>query len=185
MQRRLSAVARRSIAEFAHEVGYYQPMNEYRLGADFYKLAMEINMCVLLPLMDMLHVFFEPAAAKLLLRLPNRYWFWITVQGAIVRAGVRDANKPIPQIFVAEKLAEIHRIYASKYNLQLALSDLSPSQVASRAVAGVLLVHARPSDLDEIVLNPIFSPGLDIKGSFADLADELTAILLKEQCSNG
>ncbi len=179
IQRHLSALARRSMVEFAHEVAFYQPVNVNRLSNDFYLLAAKLSNYSIFSHREQLHMFFEPDAAELLLCMPNNYWFWTVVHGAIVRAGVRGARRPIPQTFVAEKLAEIRRIYGSKYNLHLAVSDLTPSQVASRAVAGVLLVRSRPSDLDEIVVNPIFAPGLDIKGAFADLADELTAILLK------
>jgi hypothetical protein len=60
----------------------------------------------------------------------------------------------------------------------LAVSDLSPSQVASRAVAGVLLVRARPSDLDEIVINPIFAPWPHPEGHAFMPADALAAALL-------
>ena len=178
-QRRLFALARQSVVEFAHEVGYYQPMNEQRLGSDFYRLAMAVGkFSVLLP-MEQLHLFFEPAAAELLMRLPNRYWFWTAVYGAVVRAGVRGASKPIPQALVAAQLAEIHRIYAAKFNLRLAVAELSPSQVASRAVAGVLLVRVCRPDRDEVLVNPIFEPGLCVNDTAADLAAALTATLLK------
>jgi hypothetical protein len=179
MLRRLSKLAKSSIAESAHEVGHYRPMTGFSLGADFINLATEISMCLFVPLEDMLHVFFEPAAAELLLRLPNRFWFWTVVHGAIANVAEEARDKPVPQAFVAQKLAEIRRIYAGKYNLQLALSDLSQSQVASRAVAGVLLVRSRSSELDEIVVNPIFAPCPGTEGTLAESAAALTAALLK------
>ncbi len=177
-QRHLSALARRSLVEFAHEVGYYQPVNVDRLSNDFYRLAMKVSNYSIFSHMEQLRMFFELEAAELLLCMPNNYWFWKAVYGGFVKAGVRGARKPIPLSCVAEGLAEVRRIYGSKYNLHLAVSDLSPSQVASRAVAGVLLVRARPSDLDEIVINPIFAPWPHPEGHAFMPADALAAALL-------
>lgn len=175
----LCQLAHRNIAECRHEVGYYQPMNDSMLGPDIYKLAVETSLRPLILRKELLHVFFEPDAAELLLRLPNRYWFWTVVLGAIVKAEEVCRNKPVPQAFVAEKLAEIRRIYAGKYNLQLALPDLSQSQVASRALAGVILVRACCGELDEIVINPIFAPCPGTEGTLSQSAAALTAALLK------
>ncbi len=177
---KLYQLADRTAAQFVYEAGRYQPMNDTLLGSDLYKLATETTWRCLILQKELLHVFCEPAAAELLLRLPNRYWFWSTIKSAILLVEDDGLAKPLTQQHVALALAEIRRSYTSKYNLRLSLSEMSQSQVASRAVAGVILVRACFGELDEIVLNPIFAPCPGTEGTLAQSAAALTAALLKE-----
>lgn len=180
MFRKLFQLADRNIKEFVYEVGRFQPMNDRMLGLDLYKLAAETSLRPLILQKELLHVFCEPAAAELLLRLPNRFWFWTTIKRAILRVEDKGLGKPMTEKHVAFALAEIRRDCTAKYNLRLALSDLSQSQVASRAVSGLILVRACFGELDEIMFNPIFAPCAGTEGTLAESAAALTAALLKE-----
>ena len=177
---RLYQLADRSAAQYIYEVGRYLPMNDDLLGSDLYKLAAETTWRSLILRKELLHVFCEPAAAELLLRLPNRYWFWTTLKTAILLVEEDGLHKPLSQEHVALAVAEIRRGYTMKYNLRLALSGLSQSQVASRASSGVILLRAGFGELDEIVLNPIFAPCPGTEGTLAQSAAALTAALLKD-----
>lgn len=178
MMLRLYQLAERSANQYMHEAGRYLPMEDTMLGSDLYKLATETTWRSLILRKELLHVFCQPAAAELLLRLPNRYWFWTTLKTAIMRVEEDALHKPLTEEHVALALAEI-RCYATvKYDLRLALSELSQSQVASRACAGVILVRAGFGELDEIVLNPIFAPTPGTTGTLAESAAALTAALL-------
>lgn len=177
---RLYQLADRTAAQFVYEAGRYQPMDDTLLGPDLYKLAAETTWRALILQKELLHVFCEPAAAELLLRLPNRYWFWSTIKSAIMQVEDDGLSRPLTQQHVALALAEIRRGYTGKYNLRLTLSELSQPQVASRAVAGVILVRACFGELDEIVLNPIFAPCAGTEGTLAQSAAALAAALLKQ-----
>lgn len=177
---KLYQLADRSATQYIYEVGRYLPMGDDLLGSDLYKLAAETTWRSLILQKELLHVFCEPAAAQLLLRLPNRYWFWTTLKTAILRVEEDGLHKPLKGEHVALALAEIRCGYTVKYDLRLALSELSQSQVASRATAGVILLRAGFGELDEIVLNPIFAPCAGTEGTLAQSAAALTAALLKE-----
>ena len=177
---KLYQLADRSATQYIYEVGRYLPMGDSMLGPDLYKLAAETTLRSLIRQKELLHVFCEPAAAQLLLRLPNRYWFWTTLKTAILRVEEDGLHKPLTAEHVALALAEIRCGYTVKYNLRLTLSELSQSQVASRATAGVILLRAGFGELDEIVLNPIFAPCAGTEGTLAQSAAALTAALLKE-----
>lgn len=177
---RLYQLADRSATQYIYEVGRYLPMGDDLLGSDLYKLAAETTWRSLILRKELLHVFCEPAAAQLLLRLPNRYWFWTTIKSAILRVEEDGLHKPLTAEHVALALAEIRCGYTVKYDLRLALSELSQSQVASRATAGVILLRAGFGELDEIVLNPIFAPCPGTDGTLAQSAAALTTALLKE-----
>jgi len=176
---KLYQLADRTAAQFVYEAGRYMPMDDSMLGSELYKLATETTWRSLILQKELLHVFCEPAAAALLLRMPNRYWFWTTLKSAILNVEDGGLNKPLTEEHVALALAEIRRGYTAKYNLRLALSELSQSQVASRAVSGLLLVRACFGELDEIVLNPIFAPCPGTEGTLAQSAAALKAAVLK------
>lgn len=179
MMLRLYQLAESSANQYIDEAGRYLPMDDTMLGSDLYKLAAETTWRSLILRKELLHVFCEPAAAKLLLRLPNRYWFWTTIKTAIMQVEEDALHKPLTAEHVALALAEIRCNASGKYDLRAALSELSKSQVASRASAGVILARSGCGELDELVLNPIFAPCPGTDGNLAQSAAALTATLLK------
>jgi hypothetical protein len=176
---RLYQLADAEVTKNICEVSRFMPMTDSMLGGDLYKLATEVTLRCLILQKELLHVFCEPAAAALLMRLPNRYWFWSAIKGAIMQVDDEGMAKPLTQEQVALALAEIRRGYTAKYNLRTSLAELNQAQVASRTAAGVILVRSCFGELDEVVFNPIFAPCPGTDGTFAQSAAALTASLLK------
>ncbi|CAN5155146.1 hypothetical protein BH11CYA1_BH11CYA1_07320 [soil metagenome] len=176
---RLYQLADRQCSAYIYEANRLQPLNESMHSPELYQLAVDVTLRPLILNHDLLNAFCEPAASALLMRLPNRYWFWSVLKSANLQVEDEGTDTLLTQDHVACALAEIRRSVTMKYNLKLPMAELSPAQIASRTAAGIILVKACFGELDTISFNPIFAPCPGTDGSFAESAAALTAALLK------
>lgn len=178
---RLYQLADSQCGVYSYETGRLQPLKDDMHSPALYRLAVDFTLRSLHLDKDLLKVFCEPDAAALLMRLPNRYWFWSAIRTAILQIGDDGLDTLLTLEHVSHSLAELRRNVACKYNLRRPMTELSPPQIASRALAGVILVKSSfMGDHDEILFNPIFAPCPGTDGTFAESAAALTAALLKD-----
>lgn len=129
---------------------------------ELYSLACRKQGAAHLSDFEVLQTFFNDEAYVLLLRMPNRYWFWRVVQLACVADDGAD-DKLLTRQCLQSAILAIRREYSSKYDLRKRIEDLEDDdlrrrdfQIASRAVAGICLVQTRGGEFDVIVDNPLF-----------------------------
>ncbi|MBX9938732.1 MAG: hypothetical protein K2Y32_05735 [Candidatus Obscuribacterales bacterium] len=116
---------------------------------------------------QLLEVFFEPPVAKLLMQLPNSYWFHSAIAQSAISSSISGhclererTNRiglPAYQLAIEALRLQVLR----RFDLSLGLDRLSPVQVAARNIHGIIVLRMKGSGRDadgELLVNPIFEP---------------------------
>lgn len=134
------------------------PPSHSCLSTELYRLALEMRGVESLLDREVLPTFMSEDAAALLLKMPNRYFFWATLSQALPSTDELPLTKEHIQHGVrAQRLSASY-----KYQVQKRLADLGGSpmelaaKVASRVTVGLVLIKRNFGEHDEVVDNEIF-----------------------------
>lgn len=161
---KLYQLAQALLQERIYQRSQLQPFDSSHMPLALYQLACQVRAVEAMPNIEILPTFFSDEAVQLLLKMPNQYFlFWTIQQACLIAEGADD--EPISVACVQAAIREIRRDTAYKYNLRKGLADLvddgranvrRENQIASRAVAGIILVKSCLFERDEIMDNPFF-----------------------------
>lgn len=130
-------------------------------GRELYELAKEVRgLGRLQELQDsqILPTFFTEKAIKILMTMPNRYWFWNTVQTAIMchRYVLRGELTTIDCDSIQNAIRN-HRLgIGNIINLSKEIEDLTIEETAYAVAAGIIVMDGLKR-----VRNPVFSKPTD------------------------
>ncbi|MBS2005925.1 MAG: hypothetical protein JST01_02715 [Cyanobacteria bacterium SZAS TMP-1] len=137
---------------------FHQPIDASYLNNQIYLLACRTKMVQNMANAEILPTFFSAEATAYLLTMPNIYWLWAAIGGAVLCDDSEDAGAQIGLKAVKAAIAQMRANFSYKYDLRKPLDTLTPAQLCSRTAVGVVLVRSKPFDLDEIIINPLFAP---------------------------
>lgn len=142
-----------------------EPFDENHLPIELHQLACSTRGSVTLGNADILPAFFTRAAIRMLVKMPNLYWFWSVVVYAVT-ADDGDKHKRLGKASIQNGVKNLRRDYARRFDLTKPLAMLADedgnasreAQIAARATAGLILilVKDRTRELHEIRDNPLF-----------------------------
>lgn len=150
--------------ERSYLLSQLQPFDASHMPMELYELACRARGVENMPNADILTSFFAADAVELLMKMPNIYFMLLTARVAAEIGDEGDRDR-ISKASVQQAVTEQRRSDGYKYNLRKRLADLADdprgdgrreSQIASRAVSGLILVKFAPAELDTIVDNPFY-----------------------------
>jgi hypothetical protein len=150
--------------ERSYLLSQLQPFDASHMPMELYELACQARGVKGMPNADILTSFFTADAVELLMKMPNIYFLLLTARVA-AEIGDDEDSDCISKASVQLAVTEQRRSAGYKYNLRKRLADLADdprgdgrreSQIASRAVAGLILVKMAPAELDTIIDNPFY-----------------------------
>jgi hypothetical protein len=153
---KLHNLARRQQRAKRELVSYFLPFSKAQICSDMHKLACAIHDKEQLPDSEILATFFTFEAVKFLLTMPNRYWFWRTVEWACVFSS--EPSDSLISLEAAQRAVRKLRLdfNVSKYDLTVSPKQLSIANLADRVAQGIILVDH--NDRGRIRFNPLFAP---------------------------
>ncbi|MBS1999759.1 MAG: hypothetical protein JSS86_25740 [Cyanobacteria bacterium SZAS LIN-2] len=137
---------------------FEQPFDASHLNGQVYALACRARGVDQMSNGEILPTFFSAEATAYLMTMPNIYWLWTAIKGAVLCDDSQDDDTKISLKAVKDAISRLRTDLAYKYDLRQALTELTPAQLCSRTTIGVVLVRSKPFDLDEIIVNPLFAP---------------------------
>ena len=141
-----------------------QPFDASHMPMELYELACRARGVESMPNADILTSFFTIDAVELLMKMPNIYFLLLTARVA-AEIGDEEDGDCISKASVQQAVTEQRRSVGYKYDLSKRLVDLTDApkgdalrviQVASRTVAGLILLKMAPFEFDTIVDNPFY-----------------------------
>jgi hypothetical protein len=153
---KLDQLARRQQKTQRELISYFLPFSKAQICSDLRKLACAVQGEEQLVDWEVLSTFFTAEATKFLLNMPNRYWFWSTVEWAYIFSSERPNT--LITLEAAERAVKKLRLdlTLAKFDLTIRPAQLSVANVAARVAAGIILVDY--NNPDRIRFNPLFAP---------------------------
>lgn len=137
----------------------YKPMND-RQHPELYRLAVDVTLRPLILNQDLLPIFCEEEAVELLYALPNRFWFWNVLRGALLSIEDPEAQERLTAWNVAAAIVSMRLDYGPAYDLDIDFAELSADERHSRHYAGLIVQRRNADGVCEgpLIVNPIFAP---------------------------